>query len=1255
AFSTDGLSVIATYSDNSNETITEGIEWTVDPETFTAAGENVTVQVLAGYNNLTSDIAEYTVTVEEAPAPGGNDFTLVTSTSDLVAGREYIIINQEKAVAMSTTQNGNNRGQTAVELSSDKNTATINDDAQVFTLEGSSSGWYFNTGAGYIYAASSSSNYLRTETTKDDNAKAAITFSDNTASIVFQGNYTRNVLQYNSSNSIFSCYSSASQKPVYLYYRNAGPAKTMTSIAISGTPTTTTYTVGEAFSTAGLSVIATYSDNSTETITDGIEWEIDPTTFDTAGENVTVSVMAGYNNLTSDIAEYTVTVNAPVTMTSIAISGTPTTTTYTVGEAFSTAGLSIIATYSDNSNETITDGIEWTVDPETFTAAGENVTVQVLASYNNLTSDIAEYTVTVNAPVTITSIAISGTPSKLTYKVGDAFDTDDLIATATYSDGTQGDVTEHTTWTVSPETFTEAGENINVSVIATYEGVTSEPANYTVTVEEKQDGGLLGMIVWDDNGSDASAAVTSNSLPPYTTQGMELVDSYSGISKVYQGTTGLKFGSGSAIGTLTINLKESVNASKIVLNAKQYGSGDGGTFKVTVNGQSYTIGALTGDLTDYEIELDGTAITSLTIQTTSKRAYLKSVAFYGQGGEPTVATPVITPNGGKFDGEQEVTITCETADVTIYYTTDGTEPTSDSELYTGPFTINESCTVKAIAVDADDNASDVASADFISSQLTHVKNIAEFLALPDGTDAIFDNPVTVLYDYSQHSKTGQEYIWIKDGSAYTQLFVTPQFDEDFIAKYVNGDVIPAGFVATKNFYDTGKYYQGLVNDENGKATFQDATTKALADPELITFDEFSSINANDDTDLANWNNRYVLLKNVKFSSKDNYNSYISNGTTGTRAGSNVAYNKFNVTVPNEDNVAYNVYAIIQKWNSVWEILPIAFEPYAEQTLTLKELVTKGNAGETDTETTYTIGNSLQVVTTLTDKVSGQTILLMKDDNGQTVNPTSKGDNEDYLIKATSVFTDNSDVEEVNAKTQTDYDQSNWLEVVVPATMDTEALTNAIIAGGNISGKYVNTVNPRLVLDNDVTLAASTTTDAYYRNAMCPANFNGSQEGYYFVTPKPNEYVQVVWAVYCDGFFYMPTISNPNAIAGKLAINSFNYNVEQSPALVNYTAYQFTAIAKQPETASQNAPRKAMGTTFDIQPCSTVGTMQINPINLQHNDNIVTGVDGVNSSKAVESVKFFNLQGAEFGEMQPGVNIMVIKFTDGTTLSSKVIK
>ena len=75
-----------------------------------------------------------------------------------------------------------------------------------------------------------------------------------------------------------------------------------------------------------------------------------------------------------------------------------------------------------------------------------------------------------------------------------------------------------------------------------------------------------------------------------------------------------------------------------------------------------------------------------------------------------VATPVISPNAGAVNKGTEVSITCETAGAEIHYTTDGTNPTASSPVYSAAFVINAATTVKAIGIKSGMTTSNIASA-----------------------------------------------------------------------------------------------------------------------------------------------------------------------------------------------------------------------------------------------------------------------------------------------------------------------------------------------------------------------------------------------------------------------------------------------------------------------------------------------------------------------------------------------------------------
>lgn len=138
-----------------------------------------------------------------------------------------MIVAQGNSKALSTTQNDNNRGVVDVTFATDKkdNISTEPSGACVLELraqEGGTWAFYDSSKNGYLYAASSTKNHLKTQTTLNDNGKATVTIASDggAASIIFQGSNTHNVLQYNYNNGspIFACYGSASQSPVYLYH-----------------------------------------------------------------------------------------------------------------------------------------------------------------------------------------------------------------------------------------------------------------------------------------------------------------------------------------------------------------------------------------------------------------------------------------------------------------------------------------------------------------------------------------------------------------------------------------------------------------------------------------------------------------------------------------------------------------------------------------------------------------------------------------------------------------------------------------------------------------------------------------------------------------------------------------------------------------------------------------------------------------------------------------------------------------------------
>ncbi|MBP7829372.1 MAG: VCBS repeat-containing protein [Kiritimatiellae bacterium] len=100
-------------------------------------------------------------------------------------------------------------------------------------------------------------------------------------------------------------------------------------------------------------------------------------------------------------------------------------------------------------------------------------------------------------------------------------------------------------------------------------------------------------------------------------------------------------------------------------------------------------------------------------------------------GEPTVARPVIAPNGGVFDEPLSITLTCATAGAEIWYTADGSTPTNQpgpSVLYSNALAVTTSVTLKARGFKVDYAPSAVASAAFFGPQA-----LAPTIAPPGGS------------------------------------------------------------------------------------------------------------------------------------------------------------------------------------------------------------------------------------------------------------------------------------------------------------------------------------------------------------------------------------------------------------------------------------------------------------------------------------------------------------------------------------------
>ena len=115
---------------------------------------------------------------------------------------------------------------------------------------------------------------------------------------------------------------------------------------------------------------------------------------------------------------------------------------------------------------------------------------------------------------------------------------------------------------------------------------------------------------------------------------------------------------------------------------------------------------------------------------------------------PTTATPVFSLAGGSYASAQTVTITDTTTGATIYYTTNGSTPTTSSTLYTGAIAVSATETLNAVAMATGYATSAIASVTYTINNSSQAA--APVFNIPGG---IYNTPQTVTISDSTPGAT----------------------------------------------------------------------------------------------------------------------------------------------------------------------------------------------------------------------------------------------------------------------------------------------------------------------------------------------------------------------------------------------------------------------------------------------------------------------------------------------------------------------
>lgn len=197
-------------------------------QTFSTKGSEYTYDLSSTANNtvyylyITSANCQITrLRLFYSDGAGGDlVYERVSSVGALADGDKIIFVNQNEDYSCSTTQNTNNRAIVPIVTLDHQYIYNSDDNVQVYTVKINASSEYgFHDGNGYLYSASASSNYLKTNTTilstsPSGTSAWSMTASSSVFTIINVTN-TAYYMQFNGTTN-FSQFKNTSQDP-YIY------------------------------------------------------------------------------------------------------------------------------------------------------------------------------------------------------------------------------------------------------------------------------------------------------------------------------------------------------------------------------------------------------------------------------------------------------------------------------------------------------------------------------------------------------------------------------------------------------------------------------------------------------------------------------------------------------------------------------------------------------------------------------------------------------------------------------------------------------------------------------------------------------------------------------------------------------------------------------------------------------------------------------------------------------------------------------
>lgn len=275
----------------------------------------------------------------------------------------------------------------------------------------------------------------------------------------------------------------------------------ISSVVIGSLPNKTEYVLGESLKTDGLTLLVTFDNGETAEITEGYTCE--PLKFESTGSS---TVKVSYEGFEAQF-KVTITKGLPI---SISINSLPDKTKYNVGETFNPNGLTLLAEYSDGSEETISKGFECSAS-----VFGKEGTYKVKVTYYGCSATV-NVTVVNSNPIGVT---VENLPDKLQYCIGEELDITGLALKVEYPNSVFKMVT--TGFEVTCDLSSAGAKKVSVTY---YENGIRLTTNFTVNVTAEKVASVWASDVSASAGESVSIPVNISNNPGF--MGFSLIVEY---------------------------------------------------------------------------------------------------------------------------------------------------------------------------------------------------------------------------------------------------------------------------------------------------------------------------------------------------------------------------------------------------------------------------------------------------------------------------------------------------------------------------------------------------------------------------------------------------------------------------------------------------------------------------------------------------------------------------------------------------------